>query len=42
MLGQSIKDAAKSMPTYLAPLSSDVAAEKFADYENIWDKAAAI
>lgn len=42
VLGQSIKDAAKSMPTYLAPLSFDVAAEKFADYENIWDKATAI
>lgn len=39
VLGQSIKDAAKSMPTYLAPLSPDVAADKLAAYEEIWSKA---
>lgn len=42
VIGQSIKDAAKSMPTYLAPLSPDVAAGKFADYEDIWSKATPI
>ncbi len=39
VVGQSIKDAAKSMPTYLAPLSQDVAVAKLADYEEVWNKA---
>lgn len=39
VLGQSIKDAAKSMPTYLAPLSIDIAKLKITHYENIWSKA---
>lgn len=36
VLGQSIKDAAKSKPTYLAPLSFDAAQLKKADYDQIW------
>jgi hypothetical protein len=39
VLGQSIKHAAKSMPTYLAPLSPDVASDKFGFYESIWGGA---
>ena len=42
VLGQSIKDATASKPTYLAPLSPDVASLKLADYENIWSAATAI
>jgi len=40
VLGQSIKDAAKLKPTYIAPLSSDVAQKKIMDYEQIWSTAA--
>jgi len=39
VLGQSLKDAAKSKPTYLAPLPNDVAQLKKADYERIWASA---
>lgn len=39
VLGQSIKDAAKSKPTYLAPLAADAAQFKRADYEAIWAAA---
>ena len=42
VLGQSIKDAAKSTPTYLAPLSDDAAQLKKDDYERIWTTATAI
>jgi hypothetical protein len=42
VLGHSIKDAAKSKPTYLAPLSPDVSALKLALYEKIWSAATAI
>jgi hypothetical protein len=42
VLGQSIKDAAKAMPTYLAPLSPDIALDKFGFYESIWNEAAPI
>ncbi len=42
VLGQSIKDAAASRPTYLAPLSPDVAIPKLSDYEQIWLKATLI
>lgn len=42
VLGASIKDAATSKPTYLAPLSQDVAQAKGAFYEMIWDGANAI
>ena len=36
VLGQSIKDAAKTKVTYLAPLSSDLVASKLKHYEAIW------
>lgn len=42
VLGQSIKNAAKSMPTYLAPLPDDAAQLKKDDYERIWKTATAI
>lgn len=42
VLGQSIKDAAKSKPTYLAPLATDAAQLKKQDYETIWNSAKAI
>jgi hypothetical protein len=38
-MGQSIKDAANAKPTYLVPLSADIAKLKFAFYEAIWQKA---
>lgn len=39
VMGQSIKDAAASKPTYLAPLSPDLVVPKLADYEQIWLQA---
>ena len=39
VLGQSIANAATSMPTYLAPLSADIAQLKLAHYENVWSSA---
>jgi hypothetical protein len=36
VLGQSIKDAARSKPTYIAPLDSETARLKKAIYEQIW------
>lgn len=42
VLGQSIKDAAKAKPTYLAPLDLDSGSLKKADYERIWSTATAI
>jgi len=42
VLGQSIKDAAKSMPTYLAPLAPDLVTDKLGAYEEIWRMAATI
>lgn len=36
VLGASIKDAALKKPTYLAPLASDVSAEKRQMYDGIW------
>ena len=39
VLGQSIKDAAKKKPTYIAPLPSDVVTLKEAHYEKIWNAA---
>ena len=39
VLGQSIKDAAKKKPTYLAPLQSDIALLKMEGYEAIWTAA---
>lgn len=37
VLGQSIKDAARSKPTYLAPLSRDAVAPKLAFYDALWE-----
>ena len=39
VLGQSVKDAAKTKPTYLAPLSSDAAKLKRPAYEQLWSTA---
>jgi hypothetical protein len=36
VLGQSIKDAAKTKPTYLAPLDHDTVVLKKSVYEDIW------
>lgn len=36
VLGASIKDAALKKPTYLAPLSQDISADKWKLYEAIW------
>lgn len=42
VIGQSLKDAAKSMPTYIAPLSTDVALLKLQHYEGVWSAARAL
>jgi hypothetical protein len=42
IVGQSLKDAAKAKPTYLAPLAPDVVPAKLDDYESIWAEAQAI
>jgi hypothetical protein len=42
VLGASTKDAATKKPTYLTPLSADVAAQKIQIYEVIWNAATAI
>jgi len=42
VLGASIKDAALKKPTYLAPLSADITAEKLKIYEFVWNAAKAI
>lgn len=42
VLGQSIKDAAKKSPTYLAPLSADAVSLKLAAYESVWTNAHAL
>lgn len=39
VMGQSIKDAAKAKPTYLLPLSADIASLKLKHYEAIWNNA---
>ena len=39
VLGQSINNAAKSKPTYIAPLSLDTAGEKIRIYRGIWDES---
>jgi hypothetical protein len=39
VLGQSIKDAAKSKPTYLAPLDTQTTDLKISEYEKIWHSA---
>jgi hypothetical protein len=38
----SIRKAAESKPTYLAPLSPDIAALKLTHYEQVWSNATAI
>jgi len=42
VLGQSLKDAAKAKPTYLAPLAPDVVSDKLQVYNEIWDGASKI
>lgn len=42
VVGQSLKDAAKAKPTYLAPLSPDIVYEKLTGYEALWREANAI
>lgn len=42
VMGQSIKDAAKTKPRYLAPLPSDIAKLKLVHYEGIWRSANAL
>lgn len=42
VLGQSLKDAAKAKPTYLAPLAPDVVQAKLQDYNDIWGSASEI
>lgn len=42
VLGMSIRKAAESKPTYLAPLSPDIAALKLSHYERVWSNATAI
>lgn len=42
VIGQSLKDAAKSMPTYIVPLSIDVAQLKLQHNERVWSGAKAI
>ena len=42
VIGQSLKDAAKAKPTYLVPLSTDVAKLKLSHYETIWSNASVL
>jgi hypothetical protein len=42
VLGQSIKDAAKTKPTYIAPLSTDAAELKIAFYKRLWKTATVV
>ena len=42
VLGQSINNAAKSKPTYIAPVSSDTAAEKIRTYQEIWNASESV
>jgi len=42
VLGQSIKDAAGTKPTYLAPLDAEMTRLKKVDYEKIWTTATPI
>ncbi len=42
VVGQSIKDAAKKKPTYIAPLSADAACLKLKHYEGIWNEGEVI
>ncbi len=42
VLGMSIRKAAESKPTYLAPLSPDIATLKLTHYEQVWSSASEI
>ncbi len=42
VIGASIKDAAKSKTTYLAPLYADLVPDKRAYYEELWETATAV
>ena len=42
IVGQSLKQAAKAKPTYLAPLAPDVVSAKLDDYEKIWSESITI
>lgn len=42
VVGQSLKDAAKTRTTYMAPLASDATPLKLAEYERIWRTATPI
>jgi hypothetical protein len=42
VLGQSINNAAKSKPTYIAPLSVDTAGDKIRIYQGIWDESESV
>jgi hypothetical protein len=42
VLGQSINNAAKTKPTYIAPVSSDTAAEKIRTYQEIWNASESV
>ena len=42
VLGMSIRKAAESKPTYLAPLSPDIATLKLSHYEQVWANATVI
>lgn len=40
IVGQSLKDGARSAPTYVAPLPADLAPLKLAEYDRVWAAAA--
>lgn len=42
VVGQSLKDVAKSKPAYLVPLPPDIVSAKLQNHEQIWKEAAAI
>lgn len=42
LIGASIKDAARNAPTYMIPLSTEIAAAKIAIYSDIWEQAEAV
>jgi hypothetical protein len=41
-LGQSLKDAAKAKPTYIAALPPDVVPKKLNAYNNLWQGASVV
>ena len=42
LIGHSIKDGAENRPTYIAPLSTEMVAEKLRHYEDIWQRSTSI